>query len=192
MHAANTKFGRCCAGLGMLSDRRRRNKGGRFQKRTYWTARWLIARQPCRSPSPAFLCFPSGIADCRMWGKERRNGKAITFSKTRLPQPALEVVKEAESSTFSPAFTVSATSDQKTFIRKGLRDRANHSKGRFVNSLYIVLPVCYEGFEYSTPRSPRDSLPSSDSIGPTIRPSRHLQSKNKGRGLELRLCGLIV
>jgi hypothetical protein len=39
-----------------------------------------------------------------MWGKERRNGKAITFSKTRLPQPALEIVKEAESSTFSPAF----------------------------------------------------------------------------------------
>jgi hypothetical protein len=124
----------------MLSDRRRRNKGGRFQERTYWTAGWLIARQPCRSRSPAFLCFPSGIADCRMWGKERRNGKAIMFSRRGCLSRHLRAVKEAESSTFSPAFTVSVTSDQMTFIPKGLRDRANHSKGRFVNSLILFCP----------------------------------------------------
>jgi hypothetical protein len=38
-----------------FADPRRRNKGCRFQESIYWTAGWLIARQPCRSCSPAYL-----------------------------------------------------------------------------------------------------------------------------------------
>jgi hypothetical protein len=52
-------------------------------------------------------------------GKEKWQGHHVF--ETRLPQSALLMeVKEAESSTFSPVFTVSATSVQKTFIRKDL------------------------------------------------------------------------
>jgi hypothetical protein len=54
-------------------------------------------------------------------GGEEEKCQGHHVLEMRLPQPALlRVVKEAESSTLSPAFTVSATSDQKTFIRKDL------------------------------------------------------------------------